>query len=116
MVKILAGGRFNFFHSGHRYFLEKAKEHGDELVVVVAHDKHNKKRDLREPMEKRLENIKASGIADKVVPGKAGDFFTTVLEQRPDIIALGWDQELPMESIRIRELGIKVVKIGKLNR
>ncbi len=114
-MKVLAGGRFNFLHPGHRYFLEQAKKHG-YLIVVVAHDNHNKKREVREPMEKRLEYVKKLGIADKVVLGHPGDFFSTVLEQKPDVIALGWDQWLPVEEKELNKLGIKVVRIKKLDR
>ena len=37
-MKVVATGVFDIIHSGHAHFLNAAKEHGDELVVIVAND------------------------------------------------------------------------------
>lgn len=114
MIKVLCGGRFNFLHPGHRYFLKKARDLGDYLVVVIAHDVHNLKRNERKQMEERKKQIENLGIADNVLIGDQKDFFNVVLEEKPKIIALGWDQKLPFPESKLDELKIKIVKIDKI--
>ncbi len=115
MIKVLCGGRFNFLHEGHEYFLKKAKSHGDYLIVVIAHDVHNIKKSETIEMEKRKENIEKLKIADEVVIGDSDDFFKVVEKYKPQVIALGWDQRLPFDENKIKNLGIKVVSIGRLD-
>ena len=111
MIKVLCGGRFNFLHKGHEYFLRKAKEYGF-LVVVIAHDVHNFKKQEKKQMEERKRQIERLGIADKVLIGDSKDFFKVVLKEKPQIIALGWDQTLPFPESMLKGK-VKVVKIGK---
>jgi cytidyltransferase-like protein len=37
-MRVVATGVFDIIHAGHAHFLNAAKEHGDELVVIVAND------------------------------------------------------------------------------
>ena len=114
MIKVLCGGRFNFPHRGHEYFLRKAKSHGDCLIVIIAHDAHNLKRETRKVMDERKKGVEALGIADEVVIGDQKDFFKVVEKYRPQVIALGWDQKLPFPEDKIKILGINVIKIEKM--
>jgi len=114
MIKVLCGGRFNFLHKGHEYFLKKAKSHGDYLIVVITHDNHNLKRETRKAMEERKNGVEALGIANEVVIGDREDFFKVVERYKPHIIALGWDQTLPFPENKLSFLGIKTVKIEKM--
>ncbi|HLD57619.1 MAG TPA: adenylyltransferase/cytidyltransferase family protein [archaeon] len=116
MIKVLCGGRFNFLHKGHEYFLKKAKEHGDCLVVVIAHDLHNLKKQQRKQTEQRKQQIESLGIADKVLIGDPEDFFKVVVKEKPQVIALGWDQKLPFPKAKLNGLGIKTVKIEKFDK
>lgn len=132
--KVLAGGVFNVVHKGHEFFLKKAKELGDYLVVVVANDKtaaRTKKYAILD-QEVRKRNIEKLGIADKVVIGDERDLLKVVREERPDIIALGHDQRtdegrlaallgeecIKCKIIRIKEKleGYKTSKIIKKNK
>jgi cytidyltransferase-like protein len=101
-VIVLVGGTFNLVHQGHIFFLNRAKELGNYLVVVIATDKTVMKNKgvLLLPAEKRRQIIEKLGIADRVVVGSDSDFFKTVNNERPDIIALGYDQELKKELIK----------------
>jgi len=116
MIKVLCGGRFNFLHEGHEYFLKEAKRHGDYLIVVIAHDAHNIKKTEKKEMDERKRQIEKMGIADKVVIGDPKDFFKVVEKHKPHVIALGWDQKLPFPEDKMTNLGIKVVRISKLER
>ncbi len=113
IIKVLAGGRFNKLHPGHSYFLEKAKSLGDYLIVVVAHDAHN--RHGKTPMHDRKANVESLGIADKVVIGYPDSFVRTLQEERPNIIALGYDQQLPADATKeiMDKYKIRAVRIEK---
>jgi FAD synthetase len=114
MRKVLAGGTFNILHPGHILFLEKAKKLGDYLVVVVANDKTviRNKGFLSMPAQARKKVIESMRIVDKAVIGDEKDFMKVVRKERPDIIALGYDQRLDKNLERqIESLGIKTVRI-----
>jgi FAD synthetase len=129
--KVLAGGVFNVVHPGHGFFLKKAKALGDVLVVVIANDKtaERTKKYKITGQETRKRNVEALGIADKVVIGDERDFLKVVREEKPDAIALGYDQKtdegklaallkeegMKCEIVRIREklAGYKASKIIK---
>ena len=121
MVRVLATGVFDLLHLGHLHFLEKARELGDELVVVVATD--NRVRELKHepvtPQEMRADLVAAFRPVDRAVVGKEGDMFSIVEEIEPDIIAIGYDQEHDEEKIKAmlaeRGLDVRVVRLPKLD-
>lgn len=116
--KVLAGGTFNLVHPGHRHFLSKAKALGDELVVVVANDKTvlRTKKQLLFPAGIRAEMVGSLDFVSRVVIGDERDIMKVVREEEPDIIAMGYDQDVEAMKTRLRQEGIrcKVVRVGKL--
>ena len=121
MVRVMASGVFDLLHSGHLHFLEEARKLGDELVVVVATDKtvREKKHEPITTQEMRLKMVAALRPVDLAVLGKEGDMFEIVVELKPDIIALGFDQLHDINQIEglLAEKGInaKVVRLTQLN-
>lgn len=112
MKKVLAGGAFNTVHPGHVWFLKKAKELGDCLIVVVANDRTvMKRKPLIKPQGERKKALEKLGIADKVLIGDERDFLGVVKRERPSIIALGYDQEF--DSKKLESLGCRVVRIPR---
>lgn len=114
MKKVLVGGCFNLIHPGHLFFLQKAKEFGDCLIVVVANDNTviRRKGYLLYPAEKRKKNLEKTGIPDKVVIGDKEDFFKVVKKEKPHIIVLGYDQILePGLEEKIKKFGCKIIKL-----
>ena len=111
MVIVLCGGCFNKLHKGHVYFMSEAKKLGDFLVVVVSNDRLNKKKYGAKalPAKKRKAAIEKLGIADKVVIGHEKHFGKALEDYMPDVIALGYDQVMPVKT------KIKAVRIGKLD-
>ena len=114
----MATGVFDLLHPGHLYFLTEAKKLGDELVVVVARDQTARrlKREPYVPEHIRREMVGALKPVDRAVLGSATDIYETVLNERPDIIVLGFDQvwnehEVEKECAR-RGVPAKVVRIG----
>ena len=121
MVRVMASGVFDLLHPGHLYYLKEAKKLGDELVVVVATDNTVRKRKHEPitPQDMRLEMVEALKPVDVAVLGHEDDMFRTVEELKPDIIALGYDQDFDEEKLRAslkeRGMDIEVVRIGPLS-
>jgi len=119
MKRVVATGVFNILHPGHILYLEEAKKLGDELYVIVARDKtvKNKKRNRLIPEEQRLQVIKALRMVDYATLGDEKDMFKPILEIKPDVIALGRDQEFDEDKLRgelkRRGLETEVVRIQK---
>jgi FAD synthetase len=117
MVRVMATGVFDLLHPGHLYFLTEAKKLGDELVVVVARDQTARrlKREPYVPEQLRREMVESLKPVDRAVLGSTTDIYSTVVELRPDIIALGYDQlpkekEVEAECAR-REVPVRVVRL-----
>jgi FAD synthetase len=92
---VMVFGTFDVFHLGHEYFLKQAKALGDYLIAVIARDKTVKKVKGEYPQHNeklRMENVKNSGIPDKVVLGNFDDKYKIIKKLKPKIIALGYDQ------------------------
>lgn len=110
---VLVGGTFEIVHPGHIFFLNKAKEFGDYLVVVVARDStvRKMKRPPIVPEDQRLKVIASLKPVDRAVLGKEQeDMLEIVKEIKPDVIVIGPDQEHDIKDLqsRIRAIGLKV--------
>ena len=119
MTTVVATGVFSILHPGHIVFLEEAKKLGDKLVVIVATDSTVKKSKGINliPEEQRLQVISALKMVDEAVLGDEKDRFKRIIEIKPDIIAIGKDQEHDAEEIEeeLKKRGLKtrVVEIDK---
>ena len=96
MTRVMAVGVFDLLHAGHLHYLEQAKELGDHLTVVVAHDDTVRKR-KHEPipgMELRQRMVAGLKPVDEALIGSppTQPIFDIVEIAKPDIIALGYDQ------------------------
>ena len=124
MVRVLAVGVFDLLHAGHLHYLEQAKSLGDHLVVVVAYDDTVRKR-KHEPVtgqELRCRMVAGLKPVDESLIGNPPDvpIFDILPVIKPDIIALGYDQEHAEERIRAalneREMGhIEVTRVEGLS-
>jgi FAD synthetase len=105
MVRVVATGVFDIIHLGHVHFLEKAKDLGDELVVIVARDKtaRKMKHEPITPEGMRVELVQSLKPVDRAVLGYEDDMYRIISEVRPDIIALGYDQKFDEKELE-REL------------
>ena len=124
MTRVLAVGVFDLLHAGHLHYMEQAKSLGDYLVVVVAHDDTVRKR-KHEPVtgqELRCRMVAGLKPVDESLIGNPPDvpIFDILPVIKPDIIALGYDQEHAEERIRAalneREMGhIEVTRVEGLS-
>jgi len=112
-------GTFDILHPGHISFLRQAKKLGDFLIVSLAREKFIKQikghKPLHSEMERKLmlENLK---IVDKAVLGSRDDYIKHIVSQKPDIIALGYDQTVFTENLKqkLADAGLKKVKVLRL--
>jgi len=116
LTRILATGTFDLLHPGHVYFLNKARALGDELYVLVARDSNiNHKPKPIVPEEQRLEMVSALGVVNFALLGSEKDMFEPLIQIRPDIVALGYDQHFEVNELeselKKRGFSTKVVRI-----
>jgi len=112
---VVASGYFTIFHKGHVEYLEKSKELGDILVVIVNNDKQTmlKKGKILVTAKDRMAVIKALECVDLVVESVDEDrsVCKTLAALHPDIFTNGGDQSndnIP-ESEVCNRLGIEMV-------
>ena len=120
MVRVMATGVFDLLHPGHVHFLTEARKLGDELVVVVARDATARrlKREPYVPETIRREMVEALKPVDRAILGSPSDIYQSVVDVRPDIIALGYDQiwnerEIEAECAR-RGVPAKVMRLSAM--
>lgn len=117
MKRVMAVGVFDLLHAGHLHYLEQAKSLGGHLTVVIAHDDTVRKRkhepvtnhDLRRRMVEGLKPVDQAVIGNPPqVP-----IFDILPEVKPDIIALGYDQEHAEDSIKnkLNQLGFENIQV-----
>ena len=100
---VMAFGTFDFLHAGHENFLRQAKEHGHQLLVVLARDNTVRSVKGRDPVNnenKRLKALRQTGWADKVILGNQADKHKVVLQHKPAVIALGYDQFIFTQTLQ----------------
>jgi FAD synthetase len=113
MKKVLVTGTFDIFHKGHEFFLRESRKRGDYLIVIVATDKTlaalGKTHVNNERF--RLARIQRLSYVDETVLGNEGeDKLALILEEKPAVICLGYDQSSFTENLKERLLkrGLRV--------
>ena len=118
MKKVMVFGTFDIVHLGHLNLFKQAKKLGDYLVVVVGRDitsKKIKKSTLVHNEKERLEFLKNIKLVDQAVLGNKIDYYKIIKTEKPDVIALGYDQQNFIDKLeeKIKEfkLNTKVVRL-----
>ncbi len=110
MKKIMVFGTFAILHPGHLNYFKQAKKLGDYLIVIIGRDETVQKIKGRSPQNKegeRLIKVEQQKIVDKALLGNLDDPYKIIKQERPDIIALGYDQNSFSKGLKS--------KIKKLN-
>jgi len=93
MTTVVAQGTFDILHPGHVHYLREAKAMGDELHVIVARARNiTHKPGPVVPGPQRVEMVGALDPVDHARLGHPEDIFVPIEEIRPDVIAIGHDQ------------------------
>ena|SRR3989344_1893781 len=111
-MRILVTGTFDDLHPGHRFVLEEASKRG-ELWVIVARDANVERIKGRSPLQSEEERKKAieEAFPDvRVVLGDSDDFLKPIREIQPDLILMGYDQQLP-PNVSAQDLGCDIERL-----
>lgn len=119
MTRVMAFGVFDILHLGHLYYLNQAKNLGDELIVAVASDSSVRSK-MSEPIipeQLRVMIVDSLKPVDQAVLNNGQDIFKNIEEFKPDIIALGYDQKYYAVKIKkeLAKRGLKI-KVKRLRR
>lgn len=115
MQKVMVFGTFDILHEGHLDFFKQARQHGNELLVVVARNINvyrNKGHYPKNDEKVRLSNLMASGAVDVVRLGYLEDPFKIIREETPEVICLGYDQHSYDKGLVKAFPNIKVVRLS----
>ena len=113
-------GTFDMVHQGHVNLFNQARKlvKNPFLIVSVARDKNVLKIKghlPRNSQQARKLIVAQNPLVDKVVIGGSSDHLPHIIKERPDIIALGYDQVAYVRGLRsrLKESGLKT-KIVRL--
>lgn len=119
-TKIMVFGTFDGLHPGHINFFKQAKNltKNSFLIVSIARDKNIIKIKGKKPIlseKERLGLVEKSKFIDKVVLGGKVKYLPHILKEKPDIIALGYDQKAYVKNLKkdLKNKGI-LIKIIRL--
>ncbi|MEK7128577.1 MAG: adenylyltransferase/cytidyltransferase family protein [Patescibacteria group bacterium] len=119
-TRIMVFGTFDGVHKGHLDFFKQTKKLAPKsfLIVSVARDVNVLKIKGRLPSldeKKRIALIKKYKIIDKTVLSGIKNHIPHIARERPDIIALGYDQKNYIKNLKrdLKNKGI-LVKIVRL--
>ena len=119
-TKIMVFGTFDGLHLGHLSFFKQARQLSKTsfLIISVARDRNVKKIKGASPQlneKKRMALMKKVNLADKVVLSGIKNHLPHILKERPDIIALGYDQKFYIKNLKkdLKNKGV-LVKIIRL--
>lgn len=100
---VLAQGTFDVLHPGHIRYLEFAKRHGKKLTVIVSRDSTVKRVKHHSPIfpeRVRVQMVHSLKSVDDAVLGGKGDILDKVVQLRPDLIVLGYDQKVNEKELK----------------
>ncbi len=101
--KVMVFGVFDGLHDGHFHFLNQAKKRGTHLIAVVARDETAFRLKNRPPhtnLSERMKTLLEQKIVTETIPGDNTEgIWEVVWKHKPDIIAIGYDQEHLHEAL-----------------
>ena len=121
---VLVGGCFDLIHFGHIVFLQKAKKHGNFLVVALESDENVRKlKGKGRPIHtqaQRTKMLEALDSVDKVIklpPMKSDkDYENLVRKVNPSVIAVtAGDSLIQKKAAHAKKVGAKIITLKKLS-
>ncbi len=120
---VLVGGCFDVLHLGHIVFLNKARNLGDKLVVLLESDENIKKnKGNNRPINNQknraiiLENLRMVDQVVKLPEMKTNDEYLKIIKKiKPTIIAVSEnDKNLIIKKNQAEQVGAKIIKVTEL--
>jgi cytidyltransferase-like protein len=119
---VLVGGCFDILHYGHMIFLESAKKHAENLIILLESDEFIKKRKKREPFhtqEQRahiLENLEIINYIIKLPYLETYSEYQTIVKQiKPTVIAVtASDPKQELKERQAQEAGAKLKVVSSI--
>ena len=96
-MRVLIFGTFDHVHPGHLFVFERATERGD-VTVVIARDSSVEAIKGKAPdhtEQERQQAVQQALPEAEVILGDPDDYLEPVRTVQPDLILLGYDQQLP---------------------
>ena len=116
---VLTGGAYDLLHTGHITTLKEAARYGDFLLVVVAKDStvEGRKRKPIHSEKQRMNLLNELTIVDLAVIGGLTDHMAIVRKTKPDIIAIGSDQDhrIKLLQTHLEEEGFDEISLIRLS-
>jgi len=118
--KIMVFGTFDGLHPGHIDFFRQARNLAQRsfLIVSIARDKNVIKIKGKYPgknEKQRMESVKKNKLVDRVVLAGRIKYLPHILKEKPDIIALGYDQKAYVQELKKdfknKDISIKIVRL-----
>lgn len=106
---VVAAGVFDGLHDGHRYYLRTAKRLGDVLTVIIARDRTvraikgkipHRSEKQRRAVVVRLPEVTRAILGKRLSTSRPEDRFAILLQLKPDVICLGYDQPVKTAALR----------------
>ena len=96
--RVIVFGIFDGIHEGHRDLFRQAREHADELIVIVGRDSASLRWKGKEPkysQETRLGLVLKEEQVDQAMFGdEEQSTYGVIKAVNPDVICLGYDQKV----------------------
>lgn len=113
MKRVMVFGTFDILHEGHLDFFRQARAlvSDPQLIVSIARDSSTERIKGERPKNNelfRMKYVEESELVDEVLLGDKDGFIEHIISARPDVIALGYDQE----SEYVRDLQAELSKSG----
>ncbi len=121
-TKIMVFGTFDMIHPGHEDLFRQARALSSDpfLIVSVGRDSNVERIKGNRPRNsehERLAMLAAHSLVDEAIFGDEIGYMEHILQIRPDIIALGYDQEGEyveklLDALRTAGLDTRVVRLA----
>ncbi len=104
MKKVITYGTFDLLHDGHLRLLKRAKKLGDYLIVGITTENYDKQRgkvNVKDSLVTRIENVKATGLADEIIIEEyIGQKIDDIQRLGVDIFTVGSDWRGQFEYLK----------------
>ena len=110
-------GTFDGIHPGHLDFFRQLRQVGDEIYIIVARDENVEKMKGKPPKRKEkerfehLSRLKEKKLIDRVLMGNKNNFYKCIVDHKPDVIGLGYDQKADVDYFKKVFPNIKLVRL-----